>query len=156
MNTEQRNTMIAMMGYGRTFEQYWATVGEHVDFDRLPGEVKTVIGREAKSDRVRDITRFQNRGRSVYEAVVGTRDDSRVIRVDENGRLLEPKDDFGSGRRGVSFRNLPGEVKTAIGSEINDVERVTEYSRGGRTYYRATGATGDTVTVDDRGRVVRD
>ena len=130
--------------------------GEYIDFDRLPGEVKTVIGREARSDRVRDITRFNNGRRTIYEAVVGTRDDSRVIRVDENGRLLEPSDDFGSGRRGVSFRNLPGEVKTAIGSEINDVERVTEYTRGGRTYYRATNANGDHVTVDDRGRVVRD
>jgi hypothetical protein len=130
--------------------------GEHVDFDRLPGEVKTVIGREAKSDRVRDVTRYPNRGRTVYEAVVGTRDDSHVIRVDENGRLLDERDDFGSGRRGVNFRNLPGEVKSAIGSEINDVERVTEYTRGGRTYYRAMGANGDVVTVDDRGRVVRD
>jgi len=137
-------------------EYSYRNSGEHVDFDRLPGEVKTVIGREAKSDRVRDVTRYQNRGRTVYEAVVGTRDDSHVIRVDENGRLLEPNDDFGSGRRGVAFRNLPGPVKTAIGSEINDVERVTEYTRGGRTYYRAMGANGDVVTVDDRGRVVRD
>jgi len=137
-------------------EYSYRNSGEHVDFDRLPGEVKTVIGREAKSDRVRDVTRFRNGNRSIYEAVVGTRDDSHVIRVDENGRLLSDRDDFGSGRRGVNFRNLPGEVKSAIGSEINDVEHVTEYSRGGRTYYRATGANGDHVTVDDRGRIVRD
>jgi hypothetical protein len=134
----------------------YRNTGEYVDFDRLPGEVKTVIGREARSDRVRNVQRFQNRGRSVYEAVIGDRDNPRVIRVDENGRLLDDRDDFGSGRRGVSFRNLPGEVKTAIGSEINDVEHVTEYTRGGRTYYRASGRNGDTVTVDDRGRIVRD
>jgi len=130
--------------------------GEYVDFDRLPGEVKTVIGREARSDRVRNVVRFQNGGRTVYEAVVGDRDNPRVIRVDERGRMLEPSDDFGSGRRGVSMRNLPGEVKTAIGSRVNDVEHVTEYTRGGRTYYRATGSNGDHVTVDDRGRVVAD
>jgi len=130
--------------------------GESVDFDRLPGEVKTVIGREARSDRVRNVVRFQNGGRTVYEAVVGDRDNPRVVRVDERGRLLEPSDDFGSGRRGVSMRNLPGEVKSAIGSRINDVEHVTEYTRGGRTYYRATGSNGDHVTVDDRGRVVGD
>jgi hypothetical protein len=56
----------------------------------------------------------------------------------------------------VNFNRLPGEVKSAIGSQINDVDRVTEYTRGGRTYYRAMGANGDTVTVDDRGHVVRD
>jgi len=138
-------------------EYSYRNSGEYIDYDRLPGEVKTVIGREAGSDRVRDVSRFSNGRRTVYEAVVGTRDDSRVIRVDENGRLLsDPKDDFGSGRRGVSFRNLPGEVKTAIGSEINDVERVTEFTRGGRTFYRATGANGDTVVVDERGRIARD
>jgi len=137
-------------------EYSYRNSGEHVDFDRLPGEVKTVIGREAKSDRVRDVTRFRNGSRTIYEAVVGTRDDSRVVRVDENGRMLSDRDDFGSGRRAVSMRNLPGEVKSAIGSEVNDVEHVTEYTRGGHTYYRATGANGDHVTVDDRGRVVRD
>ena len=137
-------------------EYSYRNSGESIDYDRLPGEVKSVIGREARSERVRDVTRFSNGRRTIYEAVVGTRDDSRVIRVDENGRLLEPSDDFGSGRRGVNFRNLPGEVKTAIGSQINDVERVTEFTRGGRTLYRATGANGDTVTVDDRGRIVRD
>jgi hypothetical protein len=137
-------------------EYSYRNSGEHVDFDRLPGEVKTVIGREAKSDRVRDVTRYSSGNRTVYEAVVGTRDDSHVIRVDDRGRVLDDRDDFGSGRRGVNFRNLPGEVKSAIGSQINDVERVTEYTRGGRTYYRAMGANGDVVTVDDRGRVVRD
>ena len=137
-------------------EYTYRNSGEHVDYDRLPGEVKTVIGREAKSDRVRDVTRYNSGNRTVYEAVVGTRDESRVIRVDDRGRMLDDRDDFGSGRRGVNFRNLPGPVKTAIGSEINDVERVTEYTRGGRTYYRAMGANGDVVTVDDRGRVVRD
>jgi hypothetical protein len=130
--------------------------GEYVDFDRLPGEVKTVIGREARSDRVRNVVRFNNGGRTVYEAVVGDRDNPRVIRVDERGRLLDDRDDFGSGRRGVSYRNLPGEVRSAIGSRINDVEHVTEYTRGGRTYYRATGSNGDHVTVDERGRIVAD
>jgi hypothetical protein len=137
-------------------EYSYRNSGEHIDFDRLPGEVKTVIGREAKSDRVRDVTRYSSGGRTVYEAVVGTRDDSRVIRVDDRGRMLDDRDDFGSGRRGVNFNRLPGEVKSAIGSQINDVDRVTEYTRGGRTYYRAMGANGDTVTVDDRGHVVRD
>ena len=130
--------------------------GEHIDYDRLPGEVKTVIGREAKSDRVRDVTRYSSGNRTVYEAVVGTRDDSRVIRVDDRGRMLDDRDDFGSGRRGVNFNRLPGEVKSAIGSQVNDVDRVTEYTRGGRTYYRAMGANGDVVTVDDRGHIVRD
>jgi len=137
-------------------EYSYRNSGEHIDYDRLPGEVKSVIGREAGSERVRDVTRFNNGRRTIYEAVVGTRDDSRVVRVDENGRLLEPNDDFGSGRRGVRFNSLPGEVKSAIGSQVNDVERVTEYTRGGKTYYRATGANGDHVTVDDRGRIVRD
>jgi uncharacterized membrane protein YkoI len=132
--------------------------GDRVDFDRLPGEVKTVIGREAGSDRVQDVTRYERNGRSVYRAEVGNRDTARTIVVDENGRVLSGGrgDELDSNRRSVNFRDLPGEVKSGIGSKINDVDRVTEYTRGGRTYYQAEGRNGDHVTVDDRGRIVRD
>jgi hypothetical protein len=133
--------------------------GDRVDFDRLPGEVKTALGREAGSDRVQDVTRYERNGRSVYRAEVGNRDTARTIVVDEGGRVLSgDRGDAAdtTNRRSVNFRDLPGEVKSGIGSKVNDVDRVTEYTRGGRTYYQAEGKNGDHVTVDDRGRVVRD
>src|SRR5207244_13634643 len=46
--------------------------GERIAFDRLPGEVKTVIGREAGPDRVGDVFRYDRRGRSTYEAEINS------------------------------------------------------------------------------------
>src|SRR5439155_1421490 len=46
--------------------------GERIAFDRLPGEVKTVIWREAGPDRVGNVYRYDRRGRSTYEAAINS------------------------------------------------------------------------------------
>jgi hypothetical protein len=138
--------------------------GERIAFDRLPGEVKTVIGREAGPDRVGDVFRYDRRGRSTYEAEINSSNGTtRVVRVDENGRVLSDTDATPEGRRSVRFSDLPGPVKDAIGRQAraDEIDRVVEVTQGGRTYYRALvnngrDRSGTWITVDENGRTVRD
>jgi hypothetical protein len=137
--------------------------GQRVDFDRLPGEVKTAIGREAGSDRVREVTVYDGRGNNrVYRAVVSNGDTQRVIRVDDSGRVLGERD-ANTGVRGggdtMRFNDLPGEVKTAVGHHTtpDKIERIVRETRNGRTEYRVLvddGPTLRTLTFNDNGRLV--
>jgi len=132
--------------------------GDHVSFDRLPGEVKTVIAREAGSDKVGDVYRYERRGRTIYEADLNSGTRTRVLKVDENGRVLSEKDDTPEGRRAVQFGDLPGAVKSGLASEVNerDINRVVQVTRDGKTFYRARVEKGGEprwITVDERGRV---
>jgi len=131
--------------------------GERIAYDRLPGEVKTALGREAGPDKVREVVQYKHRGETMYRAEISNGDRTRTVRVNENGRIVNEADDTDAGRHNVNFRDLPGEVKSAIGSELNAdrIERVTQITRDGRTMYRAVDRDGKSVTVDDRGRVQR-
>src|SRR5436190_511841 len=112
--------------------------GDHVSFDRLPGEVKTVIAREAGSDRVGDVYRYSRRGTTIYEADINSGTRTRVVRVNENGKVLSETDDTPEGRRAVSFSDLPGAVKSGLASQVNerDITRVVQVTRNGNTFYR--------------------
>jgi hypothetical protein len=111
---------------------------EEVDFNRLPGPVKTEIGRLAKSDDVQEVIRFKRNGQTVYRAEVGEGRYTRFIRVDENGRNLGVRGDVDEGDI-VKFDRTPGAVKSKIGAlaKSGDVQEVIKYERGGRTYYQA-------------------
>jgi hypothetical protein len=138
--------------------------GERIAFDRLPGEVKSAVGREAGPDRVGDVFRYDRRGRSTYEAEINSSNGTtRVVRVDDNGRVLSDTDATPEGRRSVRFNDLPGPVKDAIGrqAKADQIDRVVEVTQGGRTYYRALvnngrDRSGTWITVDENGRTVRD
>jgi len=133
--------------------------GDRVNFDRLPGEVKTAIAREAGSDKVGDVYRYDRRNGSVYEADIESGTRTRVVRVNENGRIVSETDDTPEGRASVSFRELPGAVKSGLASKVNEnqIGRVVQVTRNGKTYYRARvedkGRDPYWVTVDDSGRV---
>lgn len=134
---------------------------EEVDFERLPGPVKTAIGREAKSDDVQEVIRLERDGRTVYRAEVGTGRYTRFIRVNEDGRVLGIRGDIEEGEV-VRFDRTPGEVKSKIGAlaKSGQVEEVIKYERGDRTYYQAEVEDQNGrkyfYTVDDRGREVED
>jgi len=137
--------------------------GERIAYDRLPGEVKTTIGREAKGERVGNVYRYDRRGSTVYEAEVYGPNGTHVVRVNENGRVVSDTDSTAEGRRSVRFEDLPGAVKDAIGHDIprDRLTRVVEITQDGRTYYRAQMDNGRDrdptwVTVDSSGRTVRD
>jgi hypothetical protein len=131
--------------------------GERVAFDRLPGDVKTTLGREAGQDRVGNVYRYDRRGGTVYEAEVYSPVGTRVIRVNENGRVVSEDNATPEGRRNVRFDDLPGRVKESLGRDIpRGASRVVEITQNGRTYYRAQTDKGTWITVDDQGREVRD
>jgi hypothetical protein len=137
--------------------------GDRIAYDRLPGQVKTTIGREAGQDRVGNVYQYDRRGQRVYEAEAYSPAGTRIIRVDENGRLLNDRDSTPEGRKSLNFQDLPGQVKESIGREAGSskVGRVVQLNEGNHTYYRAQldngrGGSSSWVTVDEKGRVVRD
>jgi hypothetical protein len=138
--------------------------GQRVAFDRLPGQVKTTIGREAGQDRVGNVYEYDRRGQRVYEAEAYSPAGTRIIRVDENGRLVNDRDATAEGRRSLNFQDLPGQVKESIGREAGSskIGRVVQLTENGHTYYRAqldngrSDSSSNWITVDEKGRVVRD
>jgi len=136
------------------------TDGDVVDFDRLPGPVKTEIGHLAKSDKVQEVVKYKHRGNTMYRAEVGQGKYTRFIRVGENGQVEGIRGDIDPGEV-VKFDRLPGAVKTKIGSmaKSGKVDEVIEYKRGGKTYYQAEvdergGNRTFFYTVDESGREV--
>jgi hypothetical protein len=137
--------------------------GQRVAFDRLPGDVKTTLGREAGQDRVGNVYRYDRRGQTVYEAEVYSPVGTRVIRVNENGRVVSEESAKAEGRRSIRFEELPGPVKQAIGRDVpsNKISRVVAITDNGRTYYRAQVDNGRDrdptwITVDENGRTVNE
>jgi hypothetical protein len=114
------------------------TGGEVVDFDRLPGQVKTEIGRLAKRDKIQQVVRYQHRGHAMYRADVGEGKYLRYIRVSEEGKLEGVRGDIDPGEV-VQFNSLPGQAKQKIGAlaKSGKVDEVIEYKRGGKSYYQA-------------------
>lgn len=139
------------------------TDADEVDFDRLPGPVKTTIGRLAKSDKVQEVIRIRADGRTVYRAEVGEGKYTRFIRVDEEGKPLGVRGAIDPGEV-VQFDRLPGAVKSKIGAlaKSGKVDEVIKYERGGQTYYQAEVDDREDpkrsyfYTVDATGKEVRD
>jgi len=130
--------------------------GERMDYDRLPGQVKTEMGRELGRDRVADVYRYESRGATIYEAETTN---GRIVRVDSSGRVVNADRAYENGDR-ISMERLPGEVKSVLGREAGQdrVREVYKYERNGRTIYEAdiSGPNGNrTVRVDENGRLLR-
>ncbi len=118
--------------------------GEIVDFDRLPGNVKAVIGDHAGADRVVEVVRYKHNGHTMYRAEVGHDRFTRYIRVSEDAHLESVRGDVDPGEV-VSWDRCPGAVKGKIGAlaKSGKVDEVIHYKRGGKNYYQAE--------VDERG-----
>lgn len=136
---------------------------DRIAFDRLPGEVKASLGREAGSGRVANVVKYRSRGRDVYLAEIDHGGRTSEVRVDENGRVLSEQDATPEGRQNVRFEDLPGAVRDAIGREVrrDDIRYIAQITRDGKTYYRVAVNRGgdrqtDYLTVSDTGRVVND
>lgn len=137
---------------------------ERIAFDRLPGEVKAALGREAGSGRVTNVIKYRGtRGHDVYQAEVDTGGRVSQVRVDDRGRVLSETDATPEGRVNVRFEDLPGAVKDAIGREVrrDDIRYISQITRDGKTFYRIAVEKGrdrqpDYLTVSDNGRIVND
>jgi YHS domain-containing protein len=134
---------------------------EEVNFDRLPGPVKTAIGRHAKSDEIQEVVRIDRNGKTIYRAEVGEGKFTRFIRVNEDGQVLGVRGDVDEGEA-VRFDRTPGAVKSKIGAlaKSGQVEEVIKYERGGKTYYQAEVEDQNGrkyfFTVDENGREIDD
>jgi hypothetical protein len=135
------------------------TDGDIVDYNRLPGEVKTEIGRLAKGDQVDEVVKYKHRGQTMYRAEVGEGKYTRYIRVGEDGKVEGVRGDIDPGEK-VPFDRLPGAVKSKIGAlaKSGKVDEVIEYKRGNKTYYQAEvdekGGKSYFYTVDSDGKEV--
>ena len=114
------------------------TNAEVVDFDRLPGDVKTEIGRLAKSGKIGEVIKYQHRGHPMYRAEVGSGKYTRYIRVAEGGKVESVRGDIDPGEV-VPFDRLPGQAKQRIGAlaKSGKVDEVIQYKRNGKSYYQA-------------------
>lgn len=140
----------------------------------LPAPVRQTIVRETKGRPIEEVTRVGNGGRTWY---VVEMESGRTIRVDGRGEVIDdqPKllsnyrddndrrrsfdrdiDDFGRGKN-LSFDDLPGPVRQAIGQRTRQgdkVNDVVQIRRDGRTEYMAY-VENDNFTrvfrVDERG-----
>ena len=71
--------------------------GEIVDFDRLPGGVKSEIGQLAGGDTVVEVVRYKHNGRTMFRAEVGHDRFTRFIRVGEDAKLVSVRGDIDPG-----------------------------------------------------------
>jgi hypothetical protein len=112
--------------------------GEEVEFERLPGAVKSKIASLAKSDKVDEVIRYRRGGATMYRAEVGEGKYTRYIRVTEGGDVDRVSGDIDPGEK-VPFDRLPGAPKSKIGAlaKSGKVDEVIEYKRGRKTYYQA-------------------
>ena len=131
-------------------------------YDRLPRAVRIAIAREAGDDRVRDVYRYERRWATVYEVDLDDLRHSRVLRVNEEGRVLSDTDDLREERVAVRWDDLPVTVRTSFGEHVRTTEvvRVVRVTYDRKVYYRAwtqpKGRDGYWVTIDADAHHVRD
>lgn len=141
-------------GVRRSFDE-----GGEVAYDRLPGEVKAALGREAGADRVGRVVHYRNRdGIEIYRAEIVGPNRSHIVRVDGRGRFVGERETTEPGKQFVRYADLPGRVKDTIGREVprNRLGTIVQITRDNRTYYRAEideGAWSRWITIQDDGRV---
>lgn len=134
-----------------------ASDGTVVNFDDLPGGVKSAIGSEARNQKVERVTTYAHRGTTIYRAVVGDGDRERVIRVTPDGKVYHEEDVTPEGGKTVEWDRLPAAAKTASGSEAGaaKVTKVYQFTRGDVTHYRVVLDTGRNFDVTDAGKIVQ-
>jgi hypothetical protein len=138
--------------------------GVRVPYDVLPRAVRITIAREAGDDRVRDVYRYEHRWGTTYEVDLVDLRHSRVLRVDEDGRVIADTDDRirGEVTRVIRWDDLPRGVRDGFVEHVRPTEvvRVVEVTYDHHRYYRAwsepRGREGVWITIDEGGHHVRD
>ena len=130
--------------------------GEKLSFENLPGDVKQTVGQEMGRDKVTDVLKLNQKGKTVYRVEIEGDDRARTIWVDDNGKLLKDLNDTEEGRVRVDYRDLPGNVKSAMINEAHNQEpkRVWQVTRGRETWYVGEATDGHLVRIDSDGKVM--
>jgi hypothetical protein len=138
--------------------------GVRVPYEVLPRAVRITIAREAGDDRVRDVYRYEHHWGATYEVDLVDLRHSRVLRVDDDGRVIADTDDRLRGEqiRVIRWDDLPRGVRDGFGEHLRatEVVKVVEVNYDHHRYYRAwsepRGREGFWVTIDEGGHHVRD
>ncbi len=130
--------------------------GEKLGFENLPGDVKQTVGQEMGRDKVTDVLKINQKGKTVYRVEIEGDDRARTIWVDDNGKLLKDLNDTEEGRIRVDYKDLPGSVKSAMINEAHGQEpkRVWQVTRGRDTWFVGEANDGHMVRIDDNGKVM--
>ncbi|HYE18953.1 MAG TPA: PepSY-like domain-containing protein [Tepidisphaeraceae bacterium] len=134
--------------------------GTAVDYDRLPGAVRSGIARAAGSGTVKSVERLGSGANTTYRAEVGNKERDWAVTVDEDGKLVNRAEDSDNSKIVASYDSLPGKVKAAVTREAGaaKVGTVMQISRDKDTYYRVQilegRGDGRWITVNDDGKPV--
>jgi hypothetical protein len=132
------------------------TEGEKLTFENLPGDVKQTVGQEMGRDKVTDVLKLNRNGKTVYRVEIEGEDRAKTIWVDQDGKLMRELNDTEEGRVRVGYKDLPGNVKSAMINEAHGQEpkRVWQVTRGRETWYVGEANDGHLVRIDDSGKVM--
>ncbi|HSI33390.1 MAG TPA: PepSY-like domain-containing protein [Tepidisphaeraceae bacterium] len=134
--------------------------GTAVNYDRLPGAVRSGIARAAGSATVKSVEQFGSGANVTYRAEVGNKEREWAVTVDEDGKLVKRAEDTDNSKIVASYESLPGKVKAAVAREAGSskVGTVMQISRDKDTYYRVEILPGKGeprwITVNDDGKPV--
>jgi hypothetical protein len=131
--------------------------GEAVNYDDLPGGIKSTIGREARNQKIERVTKYQHRGQTIYRAVIGDENRQRVVRVAQDGSVYHEEDVTPPGGKVVDVGHVPGVVKQAVLAEAksSQITKVYQFTRGSTTHYRVVLDNGRNYDVTDTGKIVQ-
>jgi hypothetical protein len=146
---------------------------ERVNWDQVPGRVRSTFTREANGEKVDYIIRYRDKaGNVIYQTnVPDGRNQQHLLQVRPDGSLFDEgfyKNDTGSRATADDLRpqtiglaDVPARVRDTVDQEAprGRVPRVEVATRGGRKLYTVEVAqSGGTryLTIDEKGKVISD
>jgi len=151
----------------RTVTSNDRTTERRIKFQDLPASVKDGIrdriGRDA--DNVTEVTKVVRGNRTMYRALVETREGVTLLFLDADGTTLDVQQAKDYGRDQVPWDKLPAPVQRTLneergnGANRGDIQRITIVRRGNTRYYTADITDRDglrVVRVDEDGRAQED
>jgi len=110
-----------------------------VDVNGLPGPVAEAVGKEARSDKPIEAIKIVRSGQpTLYRVLIKGDTTSRYVYVNASGEKINVLNATDEGKKRVEYDDLPGEVKSALAQDKNNIRSIVQVTQGHRTYYRAT------------------
>jgi len=147
------------MGADKQLNTRYEVRDDHkLEFNNLPGPVKQAVSQEIGQAKVTDVRAYKRGDRTVYVLAIDGKNEDRVIRVDETGKILSDRNDTEEGRVAVKYNGLPGGVKNTLGKEAKGHPmEIFQVTRDGKTWYVANIDEADgtrRVRVDSEGNLL--
>jgi hypothetical protein len=139
---------------------YYGSAGREVNVNSLPGEIKEAILKQAGNDKVQEVIQYSRGGRTYYRVTLYDGPQTRVMIVNDQGKITREFNDTEEGRQRVRYTELPGEVKDALSKAAgtDDFDRIVQSTRNDKTVYIAdfeSGGDADRVVVSADGKIIQ-